>query len=82
MAKRKPRLPEIVRQDGSLCVHFVNTASGKRPALRAYADLLIWGQRAEVLGSADAQRLERAAAERPADAEAALVRALELRSRL
>ncbi len=82
MAKRKPRLPEIVRQDGGLCTHFVNTASGKRPGLRSYGDLLIWGQRAEVLGGADAQRLERAASERPADAAAAFARALELRGYL
>ncbi len=82
MAKRKTRLPELVRQDGGLCTHFVNTGSGKRPALRSYADLLIWGQRAEVLGGAGAQRLERAAGERPADAETVLARALELRARL
>lgn len=80
MFKRKLQLPEIVRQDGGLCTHFVNTASAQRPGLGSYADLLIWGQRAEVLGSADAQRLERAATERPADAEAALAEARELRA--
>ncbi len=81
MAKRKLRqYPEIVRQDGSLCTHFVNTASGKRPGIGTYGDLLDWGQRAGVLGAADAQRLERTAAERPGDAAAALGRVLQVRA--
>ncbi len=74
MAKRRKRRPadqpDLVRHDGGLCSNFVNTASGKRPPIRSYGDLLLWGQRSGVLGAADAQRLERQARERPADAEA------------
>lgn len=83
MAKRKSNpLPAFVRHDGGLCAHFVNTDSRKRASIGSYADLLDWGQRAGALSSSDAQRLERAAAERPADAEAALGQARELRNRL
>ncbi len=80
MAKRKIDLPEIVRQDGSLCTHFVNTASAARPGIATYGDLLVWGQRAELLDAAGAQRLERTASARPAAAEAALGQVLELRT--
>ncbi len=83
MAKGKTgQEPELIRHDGGLCPHFVNTGSDKRRPIRRYADLLVWGRRADVLGSADAQRLERAAAERPADAEAVFARARELRTLL
>jgi len=84
VATRKPRTPsrepELVRRDGGLCVAFVNTASAKRTPVTSYADLLVWGQRHEILGAADAERLARAAGERPADAEAVLRQAQELRA--
>ena len=74
MAKRKGRQPSnepaLVRQDGALFVNFVNTASARRKSVKAYADLIAWGLGSGVVGTADAQRLERAAGERPADAEA------------
>ncbi len=79
MAKRKSDQPALVRHDGGLCAYFVNTASSKRRSIGSYADLLDWGQRAGALGSSDAQRLERMAGKRPADAESALRQARELR---
>ncbi len=83
MAKRKTsKQPELVRQDGGLCPHFVNTANARRRSIRSYADLLDWGQRAGALTSSDAQRLARAAEEAPAEAEAVLGRAQELRQLL
>ncbi len=81
MAKRKTdQQPELVRLDGGLCANFVNTGSGKRHSIGSYADLLDWGRRAGALSSSDAQRLERMAGERPADAAAALGKARELRN--
>ncbi len=83
MAKRKSNpQPELVRHDGGLCAHFVNSASHKRPGISSYADLLAWGRRAGELGPADVQRLGRGAGERPAAAEAVLEQAHELRDRL
>ncbi len=83
MAKRKTsQQPELVRHDGGLCPHFVNTANARRRSIRSYADLLDWGQRAGALTSSDAQRLARAAEEAPAEAEAVLGRAQELRQLL
>ena len=83
MAKRKrrskTRKPELVRRDGALCAAFVNTATPRRRPLVTYADLLAWGKRAGELSAADAERLARAAAERPAEAEAVVARAEEAR---
>lgn len=80
--RRKSQQPELVRHDGDLCAYFVNTANAKRRSISSYADLLAWGLRAEALSAADAQRLERMAGERTADAEAVFVRARDLRERL
>ncbi len=80
--KRKPREPELVRRDGALCAAFVNTASDKRKPLETYADLVAWGLRAEAFGAADAERLERVADKRSADAEAVVRWAQELRDGL
>ena len=56
MAKRKRRKPapkpKLVRQDGALCVTFVNTANARRKTLKSYADLLAWGQQSGVLSGA------------------------------
>ncbi len=72
--------PKLVTHDGGLCAVLVNTASKKRRSLETYADLLAWGQENGVLELADADRLARAARERPADADAAFARAQELRA--
>ncbi len=74
------RQPELVGQDGGLCVTFVNTANEKRRRLETFGDLLEWGRANGVLADADARRLSRAAARRPADAEAVTVAAEELRA--
>lgn len=71
--------PELVRRDGGLCVTFVNSASAKRRSFQTYAELLAWGHSHGAVTSAEVERLERLAAERPADAEAVAGRALELR---
>lgn len=78
MAARR-RDPAVVRRDGGLCVTFANSASAKRKSFSSYAELSAWGLRLGVLTGADVERLERAAAERAADAENVLRRALELR---
>ncbi len=80
MAKQKRKQePKVVRRDGGLCVTFANSASAKRKSFQAYAELLAWGLRLGAVTGADAERLERAAAERPEDAAAIVRRALELR---
>ena len=77
--RRKKQEPAVVRRDGGLCVTLANTASAKRESFSSYAELLAWGLRLGVVTGADVERLERAAAERPAAAEKVLRRALELR---
>ncbi len=82
MAKRKSsQEPTVVRRDGGLCVTFVNSASKRRRSFETYAELLAWGARCGAVASADVEGLERAAAERLADASAVARRALELRAR-
>ena len=56
-----------------------NSASAKRKSFSRYAELLAWGLRLGVVTGADVERLERAAAERAADAEGVCRRALALR---
>jgi predicted RNA-binding Zn ribbon-like protein len=68
-----------------LCLHFANTIEGPRSAhpvdfLNGYADLVGWSWHAGALEQPDADRLLVVARSRPADAEAVLERALELRS--
>ncbi len=83
MPKKRKRktsdLPAVVRHDGGLCVTFVNSASRWRKSIVTYADLVAWGLRLDVLTGADGERLERAAAQRPAEAEAVARRAADLR---
>ena len=82
MAKRKRKqVPELVQRDGGLCTALVNTASAKRRSVETYAELLAWGHTCGTVTGGDVERLERAAAERPADAEAVARRARELRAR-
>ncbi len=76
------REPELVRRDGALCVTFVNCASKKRRGFTTYAQLVTWGAANGVLTGGEAQRLERAAADRPEDAAAVAERAAQLRRRL
>ena len=80
--KRKPRSqePEPVRRDGALCAAFVNTATARRKPLATYADALAWGEACGALSAAAARRLGRVAAERPADAAAAVGRFEEARA--
>jgi predicted RNA-binding Zn ribbon-like protein len=78
--KKKTRQPELVRRDGALCAVFVNTATGARRPVETYAELLAWGEKNGALTTAEAARLRRGAAARPADAEAVARRAQELRA--
>ena len=71
-------------QAGRLCLEFANTNdwhASQRPVekLHAYADLVAWGQGVGLLADDEAAALLAAAAHRPAEAEAALVRARRLR---
>lgn len=82
MAKQKRKQePALVRQDGALCVTFVNSASERRRSFSTYGELLAWSQRCGAVAGADVERLERAAAERPGEAAAVVRRALELCAR-
>ncbi len=87
MAKRKtkekvPRGPQLELAD-ALCVAFVNTASARdknrQQGAQNYEELVVWGQQAGLLSTLEAERLERLAAERPAEAHAVYSRAAELR---
>lgn len=71
---------------GDVCLDFVNTGSERDETgvprsekLRSYADLVVWGERTELLGPERSARLRAAAASSPKEAEAALARARELR---
>ncbi len=82
MAKRKGKQePALVRLDGGLCVTLVNSRSAKRRSFETYSELLAWGHACGAVSGADVERLERAAAERRADAAEVVRRALELRAR-
>jgi predicted RNA-binding Zn ribbon-like protein len=72
---------------GSPCLDLANTLEGRpqprpRELIRAYADLLAWGEQAGLLTHAHARRLRGKARERPREAEAARKRALALREAL
>ena len=72
---------------GYLCLDFANTAgwhASTQPEewLTSYAALLAWSRHAGVLSAAEGQHLAHAAAERPAEAHAALARAIALREAL
>ncbi len=69
---------------GRLCLDFANIISNylaerREERLNEYGELLAWYRRAGVLDDGQARQLARAAAKQPADAEAALARARELR---
>ena len=68
---------------GALCLDFTNTAGREVTAvhehLLGYADLLRWACQLELLDRARADRLASAATASPAEAEAVLARARELR---
>ncbi len=77
---RRKDLPETVRHDGDLCATFVNSGTPTRKSISTYGELLAWGQRNGALGDGDAERLARAAAARPEEAEAALRKTEETRA--
>ncbi len=69
---------------GRLCLDFANTVSNyaaepRHDYLADYGELLAWWRHASVIDDAEARQLARTAAQHPADAEAALARAKELR---
>ncbi|HEX9735780.1 MAG TPA: ABATE domain-containing protein [Thermoanaerobaculia bacterium] len=74
--------PALVKRDGALALTFVNTGSRRSRRLRDYADLLAWSVEHGALTAADADRLERLAAEHPQDAEAGFAAAEELHALL
>ena len=84
--KRPPRGPQIKLSGDVLCVAFVNTEAARsgndQQGVESYADLLTWGQQTDLLSALDAKRLERLAAERPAEATAVYDRAARLRGAL
>ncbi len=68
----------------SLCLDFTNTVGSHASETQAdyfgdYADLVAWARRAGILADAEEQRLIREAAARPADAQATLEQAVNLR---
>ncbi len=88
MSRRRP-LPVAKLQlvGGLLCLDLVNTTGARasavpRERLRSYDDLLVWSRRARILKAAEAGRLRNEAAKRPAEAQRALERVVELREEL
>lgn len=70
-----------------LAVQFANTVGSRRSSrpqerLSGYGALVDWGVKAELFGKSEAARLRTAAEARPADAQAALRRAVALRNAL
>lgn len=73
-----------VSEERPLCLNFANTAewhASEHPieSLTSYSELVAWSQRAGILTSPQARGLLRLAGERPAEASAALERAIALR---
>jgi len=77
---------------GRLCLDFVNSVGGRRPALPSekgsavredklndYGDLLAWSQHAGLLAETEVQKALRESRQRQAEAAAVFARALELR---
>ena len=81
-SETKRRTSAEVKRDGALAVTFVNTAAGSRRPIVDYAGLLAWSRRHGALSSAEADRLEGLAAERPEEAASAFGAAEELRALL
>jgi predicted RNA-binding Zn ribbon-like protein len=72
---------------GRLAIDFVNTVSGKRllapiERLNDYGDVLSWAEQIGIANAARTKTLRRIAREHPRDAEAAFLRAKELRETL
>jgi predicted RNA-binding Zn ribbon-like protein len=72
---------------GNLALDLANTANrASRPEprekLHGYLDVVVWGERTGLIDAAGAQALRGEARLRPADAEAALARTVELREAL
>jgi predicted RNA-binding Zn ribbon-like protein len=69
---------------GRLCLAFANTAGStredRRERLTSYGRLVSWAQQAGVIDAAHADRLREKAADRPAEAAAALERARAVRN--
>lgn len=81
--RRRPSPPVFALGSGALCLDFANTWGDRgrpeRDRLRGYGALLAFARQARILAAAEGARLERRAARRPLDAEAAFGRARELR---
>lgn len=72
---------------GWLCLDFANTAdwhASENPTeyLKSYADLALWAQHIGLIGQAERQQLTQAGESDPAQAEAVLAKAIELREAL
>jgi predicted RNA-binding Zn ribbon-like protein len=69
---------------GRLCLAFANTAGStaeeRKERLTSYARLVSWAQQAGLIDAAEADRLRETAADRPAEAAAALERARAVRN--
>ena len=81
---RAPDIDGLELIGGRLCLDFANTTSNRaagraRDRLHGYEDLVRWCTRVELFGGAEARRLLDEARERPADAELAWKKAIELR---
>ncbi len=72
----------MLRSDGALCLTFINTGGGRRPALESYAEILALSAESGALGAATAARLEQAAAERPKAATEVARKAADLHALL
>jgi predicted RNA-binding Zn ribbon-like protein len=75
---------EFIFLGGQLCLDFANTAgdhASEQPLeyLQSYPDLLVWGKQAGIVTAEEAQRLQRAVREHPAQGAAVLQRAIVLR---
>lgn len=82
---RRPRPGLTVElTGGSLCLDFANTLRRRLTAspvdlLTSYADLVAWGRQAGAVGDGEARRLAQEATQHPAEARAALQRAVAVR---
>jgi len=75
---------DLQLQAGAFCLDFANTAdwhASQQPleTLKSYPDLVAWAQKKGVLTEAEARRLLKAAEDCPAEAEAVLAEAIDLR---
>jgi predicted RNA-binding Zn ribbon-like protein len=80
--RRTDRRSAAAKRDGALALTFVNTTAAQRTPLDDYAGLLAWSRKHGALSSEEAGRLERLAAERSDEADAAFDAAEDLRDLL